>query len=465
MIVVDNASHDGSLATISDLPIARVPLDENRGFGAGCNRGWKAGSAPAVLFLNPDARIDSASVERLAACLDADPSVGLVAPRTAREDGSLDYSVRRFPRLRSTYARALFLHRLLPRASWTDEVVRDPTVYDRAAPVEWVSGACVLVRRRALEAIGGWDENFFLYSEDVDLCRRLWDAGYKVLFEPAAGAVHEGGASAPRSQLLPLLAQSRVRYAQLHMGRGAALLERLGVGLGELTHALLTRKGRAVRVGHLRAFARTCSVRPGWTSRMAALLVPSGGAMCGICGIVQVEGPPRPVIGERGLGGDDGRDDAPRAGRPRPVPRRRRRARRPSPQHRRRRGRPPAGRERVGPDLGDPERRALQPRGDPRPARARGPRVSQPLRHRDPPPPLRASRTVVPDAAARACSASPSGTAASGAPCSPATVSASSPSTTPGSGRSARLRLRAQEPAGERARRHRGSTTRRSTPT
>jgi N-acetylglucosaminyl-diphospho-decaprenol L-rhamnosyltransferase len=253
VIVVDNASQDASLAMVSDLPVTLLDLDRNRGFAYGCNRGSEAGSAPFVLFLNPDARLDPESVLQLARVLETHPSIGLVAPRLVDEDGSLDFSQRWFPRLRSTYAQALFLHRLFPRAGWTDEVVRDPVAYEHAHPVDWVSGACVLVRREALKRLDGWDEGFFLYSEDKDICRRLWSFGYEVRYDPLVTAVHIGGASAPRADLLPVLARSRVRYARKHAGRPAAFLERLGVALGSLTHAALTTKGRPARAGYLQA--------------------------------------------------------------------------------------------------------------------------------------------------------------------------------------------------------------------
>jgi N-acetylglucosaminyl-diphospho-decaprenol L-rhamnosyltransferase len=270
VIVVDNASEDASLATVANVAVATIAQGENRGFAFGCNRGWRRGSAPAVLFLNPDARIDAASLRRLAAVLQEDASVGLVAPCITGEDGSVEPSLRRFPRLRSTYARAFFLHRLLPHAAWTDEIVREPDAYTRPGTVEWVSGACVLARRSVLEELGGWDEGFFLYGEDVDLCRRVWRAGYTVRFEPSARAVHIGGASAPRAQLLPLLAASRVRYARLHHGRTGAALERAGVALGELTHAALTTKGSVARAGHLKAFLATCSRRQETANRSAS---------------------------------------------------------------------------------------------------------------------------------------------------------------------------------------------------
>src|SRR6266511_3110398 len=137
-------------------------------------------------------------------------TAGGVAPRIVHTDGTLDYSQRRFPRLRSTYAQALFLHRLFPRATWTDEVIREDEAYARRGSPDWVSGACMLMRRSVLEELNGLDEGFFMYCEDIDLCRRLRRAGYDLVFEPDARVLHEGGASAPRTSLLPVLASSRL---------------------------------------------------------------------------------------------------------------------------------------------------------------------------------------------------------------------------------------------------------------
>jgi N-acetylglucosaminyl-diphospho-decaprenol L-rhamnosyltransferase len=253
VIVVDNASTDGSLEVIADLPAERIALPENGGFGHGCNAGWRAGRAPYVLFLNPDARIDSEALDRLVAVLERSPAAGAVAPRINHDDGTLDYSLRRFPRLRSTYARALFLHRIFPRATWTDELIREPEVYAQPGSPDWVSGACILARRTVLEEFGGFDEGFFMYCEDIDLCHRLQDAGHDLRYEPAAVITHIGGASAPRTSLLPVLAESRLRYAGKHLSASAALLERLGIALEALTHMVVSSGGRAARAGHWRA--------------------------------------------------------------------------------------------------------------------------------------------------------------------------------------------------------------------
>jgi GT2 family glycosyltransferase len=252
--VVDNASPDDSLETIADVEgvdVVRAP--RNGGFAYGCNLGVARGSAPLLLFLNPDARIDAASLDALVTAMRSDPRAALVGPRILDDDGSLAWSVRRFPRLRSTFAKALFLHRVWPRARWTDELVRDPAVYERAGTAEWLSGACMLVRRDAYEALGGFDEGLFLYCEDTDLCLRLWQAGHTVRFEPAALVHHVGGASSGAGETQAIAARSRVYYARKHRGRIAAGLESAGVALDEATHAAAALTRPATRRGHVAA--------------------------------------------------------------------------------------------------------------------------------------------------------------------------------------------------------------------
>jgi N-acetylglucosaminyl-diphospho-decaprenol L-rhamnosyltransferase len=262
VFVVDNASVDGSLDVVADLPVVAIQLEDNRGFGHGCNVGWRRGARDSVLFLNPDARIPPDGVRELARILRANEGVGIVGPRIVDENGVTDHSIRRFPRLASTYAQALFLHRVWPRADWADEVVRDDAVYERSTAAEWLSGACLMARRNVLEELGGFDEAFFMYCEDKDICRRAWLAGYEVRYEPTVVSTHVGGggASAPRGNLLPVLAASRILYADKHASAPAALAERAGVALGSLTHAAVGRGDAVVRRGHVRALAR--ALRP-----------------------------------------------------------------------------------------------------------------------------------------------------------------------------------------------------------
>lgn len=262
VFVVDNASSDGSLETIADLDVTAIAQTGNYGFAHGCNAGWRRGHSPYVLLLNPDATMDGDALRRLVAVADADPSIGLAAPRIVEPDGTLDPSQRRFPRIRSTFAQALFLHRLFPHASWVDELVRDPARYEGPGSPDWVSGACMLIRRDVLERLGGLDEGFFLYGEDKDLCRRIRDLGYDIRFDPSVQATHEGGASAPRTSLLPVLVASRLRYARKHRSRAGAVAERVGIALGAVTHAVVARGGAPARRGWLRALGRALRPRP-----------------------------------------------------------------------------------------------------------------------------------------------------------------------------------------------------------
>jgi len=261
VVVVDNCSTDGSAASIADLPVEVVSAETNEGFARGCNVGWRVGEAPFVLFLNPDAAIDPDSVRRLARVVEI-PSVGAVAPKIVHPDGALHFSQRRFPHLRSLYAQALFLHRLFPRADWSDEVIRMKEAYAAPNSPDWVSGACFMVRRSTLEELDGLDESFFMYWEDTDLCRRLRSLGLEIRFEPTAVAVHVGGASAPRAELLPVLAASRIRYSRKHSTSIGVAAERLGIAFGAVTHMIISSGGLEMRAGHARALRQAISRDP-----------------------------------------------------------------------------------------------------------------------------------------------------------------------------------------------------------
>jgi N-acetylglucosaminyl-diphospho-decaprenol L-rhamnosyltransferase len=247
VIVADNASPDGGLETIADLPVTTLQLDRNGGFSYGCNHGWRVGESPFVLFLNPDARMDEASVRSLAAVLEAEPRVAMVGPRMLNAAGDLILTRRRFPRPATTFARALFVNRLLPR---TSELIPDTDgLYERPGRCDWISGACMLVRRSVLERLGGFDEGFFLYCEDKDLAHRIHDAGYDVAYEPSALCIHAEGGSEPRPRLYGVLTVSRVRYARKHGGPLAAALERVGLALLALTRMAVSRE-RIMRAGY-----------------------------------------------------------------------------------------------------------------------------------------------------------------------------------------------------------------------
>ena len=251
--VVDNASPDDTASAIAGLPVELVEAPRNGGFAYGCNLGMGRGSGELVLLLNPDARLGADDLAVLVDALRARPALGGVGPRLLGDDGELLWSQRRFPRLRSTFASALFLQRLAPHAAWSDETIRDREAYEQPGTPDWLSGACLLLRRNAVEAVGGLDEGFFLYCEETDLFRRLAAEGWQAGYEPAATARHAGGASAPRHTTERISARSRVRYARKHHGPLVALLEAIGVVVGGLAHAAVWPHRPVIARGHLGA--------------------------------------------------------------------------------------------------------------------------------------------------------------------------------------------------------------------
>jgi len=197
-VVVDNDSGDGGPGEVErEVPWARVVrTGANLGYAKAVNRGLDATTGRHVLVSNPDCVWDAGSVTLLSAWLDANPRCALAAPRIRNPDGSLEYSARSYPGpLAFLFNRYSLLSRLLPGNPWTRRYLL--LDWDHATPrrVDWVSGAAMLVRREAVTAVGGMDEAFFMFNEDVDWCRRMNQAGWTVDYVPAAGVVHAIGAS------------------------------------------------------------------------------------------------------------------------------------------------------------------------------------------------------------------------------------------------------------------------------
>lgn len=251
--VVDNACPESSADVVADLPVRIIRSPRNGGFAYGCNLGIANGSADFVLFLNPDAAIDAESLAVLVDTLRTNTSLAGVGPYTVDDAGNVIFTQRRFPRLRFTYAQGLFLHRAAPGAAWADDQIRDLQAYKRAGTADWISGCCMLLRREAIDSVGGLDEGFFLYSEETDLFKRLAAAGWQAGFEPRATAWHIGYQSADRDATEQIRAISRVRYARKHHGRLIATLEASGVALGALARAAVWIRSPARARGNLLA--------------------------------------------------------------------------------------------------------------------------------------------------------------------------------------------------------------------
>ena len=227
-IVVDNASSDDSAATSQAFPQARLIRNaRNVGFGRAANQGIAASSASVVLIMNPDCRLVDGALAALRCELDSHPSCGLVGPRILDPDGSVQGSARGDPdMLTGLFGRTSKLRRSFPRLAVSRRNV--VTGGDVSAPspsvvVDWVSGACMLARRDALEAVGGFDERYFLYWEDADLCRRLRTRGYHVRYVPGATAIHRVGQSSQTARTASVRAfhESAYLYYVTHVARGA----------------------------------------------------------------------------------------------------------------------------------------------------------------------------------------------------------------------------------------------------
>ncbi|MDQ3897395.1 MAG: glycosyltransferase family 2 protein, partial [Actinomycetota bacterium] len=245
VVVVDNASSDGSVAAVraADPGATVVETGANLGFGSGANRGVAASTGDYVLVLNPDTVVEPGTVKALAEALERDPGLAVVGPRMEHEDGSLYPSVRRFPNLAVALGHA-FLGLVWPRNRFTRSYRMLDWDHDRAAAdVDWVGGACFLVRRAAFDAVAGFDEAYFMYVEDVDLCWRLGRAGWRIGYEPGGRVVHALGGS---SRFAPyrMIAEhhrSLLRFvSKSTVGPRRALLPVVAAGLGVRTVAAWT---------------------------------------------------------------------------------------------------------------------------------------------------------------------------------------------------------------------------------
>jgi N-acetylglucosaminyl-diphospho-decaprenol L-rhamnosyltransferase len=197
VIVVDNASDDATPDLVpSRFPWVRfVAGQENLGFTRGCNRGYAASTGRLVYFLNPDTVPADGSLWQLTAAIQGDESIGVVGPQLRYPDGSRQSSRRHFPTPLTGFFESTWLGRLWPGNPWSRHYHLAGWPASFRQDVDWLTGAALLVRREALEEVGPFDENFFMYSEELDLCRRIATAGWRIVYVPEAVVVHYEGRS------------------------------------------------------------------------------------------------------------------------------------------------------------------------------------------------------------------------------------------------------------------------------
>ena len=196
IIVVDHGSTDGTLDFVRErYPEVRVLEQENKGMGGGNNAGMRVAGGRYFFLLNSDAWVVGDGLGRLVELADAHPEAAVVGPKLLNQDGSLQRSARGEPSVWRLATEYLFIRKLAPRSRLLNPLYRGDFAHDRLAEVDWLYGPALLVRREAADGVGLFDEDFFMFSEEVDWLTRFRRAGWKVLFFPGAEVVHVGGAS------------------------------------------------------------------------------------------------------------------------------------------------------------------------------------------------------------------------------------------------------------------------------
>lgn len=254
-IVVDNASTDGSAELVREaFPWAKlIALRENRGFGAANNEGMRAARGRYFLLVNSDAWPIGDAVRRLVTFANERPRSGAIGPRLIGPDASIQPSVRGFPTLWRLATEYFFLRWLAPRTNALNAFYGANFDHSSVREAEFVEGAVLLLRREAIDEVGGFDATFFMFNEEVDLCYRLKQAGWLVTFFPGAEFCHIGRASTqavwPRMYREQL--RSHLRFLAKHRGMRAARRARMLLLLALRLRALVFRLMRDRERAHL----------------------------------------------------------------------------------------------------------------------------------------------------------------------------------------------------------------------
>lgn len=254
VVIADNGSTDGTVELVAAEPdVVLVATGGNLGYAGGINAALgHAGDYHDVLVLNPDLRIVPGAIETLRRRLRIS-NAGIAVPRLLDDDGSTYTSLRREPSVAKAVGDAVLGSKLPDRPDWLSEVDYNTESYHYSHPIEWATGAALLVSGQVIADVGEWDERFFLYSEETDYFHRAREAGHSAWFEASATMVHSRGGSGASADLTALMAVNRVRYAQVHHSSGYAALIRTIGAAGELA--------RSYKTGNRHAFLALAGVR------------------------------------------------------------------------------------------------------------------------------------------------------------------------------------------------------------
>jgi hypothetical protein len=271
VIVVDNASGDGTAQVVrGEFPAVRLLAnDGNAGFTAGCNQGLAAAAGRYNLLLNPDTELVGDALAAMVRVLDADSGIALVGPRLVHPQGDVQSSRRRFPTLATAFVESTVLQGLFEHSGILNRYYLRDRSDDEEQDVDWLVGAALLVRRQVVQQVGGLDVGYFMYSEELDWCRRIKAAAspsggpWRIRYTPSATIIHHEGSSS--EQAVPArhinFQSSKVRYFRKYHGRVAAALLRCFLlatyvwQLAEESAKWLLGSKRPLRAGRVRAYA------------------------------------------------------------------------------------------------------------------------------------------------------------------------------------------------------------------
>jgi N-acetylglucosaminyl-diphospho-decaprenol L-rhamnosyltransferase len=234
VVVVDNDSRDGTVEMVREFPdVELIEAGRNLGFAAAANLAARRGNGSYFLALNPDTRVQAGILERLLRLMDEHPRIGICGCRLEREDGTFDHAAKRaFPTPLGALGHFMRVGRR-PGAPAALAQYRAPDV--EQGPVDAVSGAFMLIRRRAMDEVGLFDEGYWLYMEDLDLCYRFAKAGWVTWYEPSAVVTHVKGGSSGRNRTLRVngaFHYGMYRFYRLHYAASRATLFNLVVYVG-----------------------------------------------------------------------------------------------------------------------------------------------------------------------------------------------------------------------------------------
>lgn len=228
IIVVDNGSSDGSVETVeSEFPhVKLVRNSENLGFAKANNIGIRASTGRYVCLVNSDVIVLDGCVGKLMEFMDQNPNIGMAGPRVLNPDRTLQVSCRHFPTIWNNLCQAFGLNKVFPKSEFFSDWFMDYWNHDSIRSVDVLSGCFWMVRRKALDEVGLLDEDFFIYGEDIDWCKRFHEAGWDMMFYPEAEAIHFGGASSSNAPIRFFLEMQKadLQYWRKHHGQFGVLI-------------------------------------------------------------------------------------------------------------------------------------------------------------------------------------------------------------------------------------------------